>query len=56
MSRQRTSNSEVLTQAFYFSSPPTIKSQYKKRAEFVFEQYEEFEPAALKPLLERLLS
>jgi hypothetical protein len=55
MNRQRTSNSEKLTGAFYFSSPPTIKSQYRKHAEFVFEQYDKFEPTALKPLLERLL-
>ena len=56
MNRKRTSNADQLTEAFYFSSPPTIKSQYRKLAEFVFEQYDDFEPNDLKPLLDRLLA
>ena len=53
--RNKTSNTETLIKAFYFTSPPLEKSQYQKLAEFVFEQYDDFEPNALKPLLNRLL-
>lgn len=56
MRRKKTSNAGTLTEAFYFSSPPTKKSQYRNLAEFVFEQYAGFEPNALKPLLDRLLA
>jgi len=54
MRRNKTSSANTLTEAFYFSSPQTKKSQYRNLAEFVFEQYDDFEPNALKPLLDRL--
>jgi hypothetical protein len=54
--RNKTSNADSLTEAFYFSNPPMKKSQYRKLAEFVFEQYDDFEPNALQPLLNRLLA
>jgi hypothetical protein len=54
--RQRTSSAGTLTEAFYFSSPAVKKSQYRKLTEFVFEQYDGFEPNALQPLLDRLLA
>lgn len=56
MRRKKTSNAGTLTEAFYFSSPPMKKSQYRNLAEFVFEQYADFEPNVLKPLLDRLLA
>ena len=54
MRRNKTSSADTLTEAFYFSSPAMKKSQYRNLAEFVFEQYDDFEPKALKPLLDRL--
>src|SRR6185503_8489429 len=54
--RNKTSNAGTLTQAFYFSSPPMKKSQYGKIADLVIEQYDEFDPSVLKPLLDRLLA
>lgn len=56
MRRNKTSAAGPLTEAFYFTSPPLKKSQYRNLAEFVFEQYGDFEPNALKPLLDRLLA
>lgn len=56
MRRKKTSEGDTLTEAFYFSSPPTKKSQYRKLTKFVFEQYDEFDPKALKPFLDRLLA
>lgn len=56
MRRNKTSAAGPLTEAFYFTSPPLKKSQYRNLAEFVFEQYDDFEPNALKPLLDRLLA
>jgi hypothetical protein len=56
MRRNKTSSDDALTEAFYFGSPPLKKSQYRKLAEFVFEQYEDFDPTDLRPLLERLLA
>ncbi len=56
MRRSKTSSAGTLTEAFYFSSPPMQKSQYRNLAKFVFEQYEDFQPDALKPLLDRLLA
>lgn len=53
--RRKTSDAGTLTEAFYFGGPPMKKSQYRKLAYLVFEQYEDFDPKALKPLLERLL-
>ncbi len=55
MRRNKTSNSDALTEAFYFSSPPLKKSQYRNLATFVFEQYDNFDPNVLRPLLDRLL-
>ena len=54
--RKKTSSENTLTEAFYFSNPPLKKSQYRKMAELVFEQYDDFEPEALKPLLDRLFA
>ncbi len=54
--RSRTSGAVALIEAFYFSSPALNKSQYREFATFVFEQYEEFEPDALQPLLVHLLT
>jgi hypothetical protein len=54
--RNQTSDAGTLTQAFYFGSPPMKKSQYRKLTDLVFEQYDEFDPSALKPLLDRLLA
>ena len=54
--RNKTSNAGTLTEAFYFGSPPLKKSQYRKLADLVFEQYDDFDPNALKPLLDRLLA
>ena len=54
MRRNKTSNADALTEAFYFSSPPLKKSQYRNLAPFVFEQYDNFDPNVLKPLLDQL--
>ena len=54
--RNKTSDSGLLTEAFYFGSPPMMKSQYRKLTDLVFEQYDDFDPSALKPLLDRLLN
>ena len=54
--RNQTSNAGNLTEAFYFTGPETLKSQYNNLAEFVIEQYEEFDPNELAPLLNRLLA
>lgn len=54
--RNKTSGADTLTEAFYFTNPPMKKSQYRNLTEFVFEQYDDFEPKALKPLLDRLLT
>jgi hypothetical protein len=54
--RNKTSDADKLTEAFYFDSPPMKKSQYRKVADLVFEQYDDFDPNALKPLLDRLLA
>jgi len=55
MRRKKTSDAEKLIEAFYFGSPPLKKSLYRKLAYLVFEQYDDFDPNVLKPLLERLL-
>jgi hypothetical protein len=55
MRRNKTSDAQALTEAFYFSTPPLKKSQYRNLASFVFEQYDNFDPNALRPLLDRLL-
>jgi len=54
--REKMTKSTPLTKAFYFSSPPTKKSKYRNLPDFVFEQYKDFEPDAMKPLLDRLLA
>ena len=54
--RNKTSNAGTLTEAFYFGSPPMKKAQYRKITDLVFEQYDEFDPSVLKPLLDRLLA
>jgi hypothetical protein len=54
--RNKTSNAGTLTEAFYFGSPPMKKSQYKKLSDLVIEQYDDFDPSALKPLVDRLLA
>jgi hypothetical protein len=54
--RNQTSDAGTLTEAFYFGSPPMKKSLYRKLTDLVFEQYDEFDPNALKPLLDRLLT
>jgi TIR domain len=56
MRRNKTSEAGPLTEVFYFGSPESGKPQYRDLAEFVFEQYEDFEPNALQPLLDRLLA
>lgn len=53
--RNQASEATPLTEAFYFSSPATQKSQYKKLGDIVIEQYGDFDPNALEPLLNRLL-
>ena len=43
-------------EAIYFSCPQrSEKSQYKNYLELAFEQFEEFRPEALKPLIQRLI-
>jgi hypothetical protein len=54
--RKKTSNAGTLTEAFYFGSPPMKKSLYRKLTDLVFEQYDDFDPNALKPLVDRLLA
>lgn len=54
--RNKTSNAGKLTEAFYFGGPPLKKSQYRKLSDLVIEQYDDFDPSALKPLLDRLLA
>lgn len=54
--RNKSSSIGRLTEAFYFSSPPLKKSRYRNAAEFVFEQYGDFKPDDLKPMLDRLLT
>lgn len=53
--RNQASEATPLTEAFYFSSPATQKSQYKKLGDIVIEQYGDFDPNGLEPLLNRLL-
>jgi len=55
MRRNKTSDAERLTEAFYFGSPLSGKLQYEKLAEFVIQQDQGFEPNKLTPLLNRLL-
>jgi len=54
--RNKTSDAGTLTEAFYFGDPPMKKSQYRRLTDLVFEQYDDFDPSALKPLLDRLLT
>lgn len=53
--RARRSSRRRLAEAIYFSAPPLgAKSQYRNQLDLVFEQFENFQPEGLKPLLQRL--
>jgi hypothetical protein len=54
--RNRASTGEPLTEAFYFTSPPLKKSQYRNLVEFSFEQFDDFKPEELQSLINRLLA
>jgi hypothetical protein len=53
--RTRRSSSRHLAEAIYFGNPPLReKSQYRNQLDLVFEQFDAFQPEALRPLFERL--
>jgi len=53
--RTRRSGSHHLTEGIYLGNPPLgEKSQYRNQLDFVLEQFNDFQPEALVPLLERL--